>query len=89
MVLKLVRIEYLVYEFAYYNIKISNEIYYIDTGRRTYYFCKALENESGREYIFPWLKIRPCYLQPFPPIRLCFSLQIKLLITMTLNWTSP
>ena len=38
---------------AHYNIKISNEIYYIDTGRRTDYFCKALENESGREYIFP------------------------------------
>ena len=38
---------------AHYNFKIGNEIYYIDTGRRTDYFCKALENESGREYIFP------------------------------------
>lgn len=25
---------------AHYNIKISNEIYYIDTGRRTDYFVK-------------------------------------------------
>lgn len=54
---------------AHYNIKISNEIYYIDTGRRTDYFCKALRM-SLEESIFSPAEIRPCYLQPFPPISL-------------------